>query len=144
MALVFPLPSGSVKCAAACRSTAHLMTTSGPTTPRASGTCCPHITALVRLYLIAILQLTVCRTQPYLNAHIESVNAEYRQLENYVYALEADNARLHQELDGLRTVTPSTVPSGSAPARGGLFRGPRGAVPSRIAPSDPDMAPPVI
>ena len=29
-----------------------------------------------------------CATQPYLNSHIESVNTEYRQLEDYVYALE--------------------------------------------------------
>jgi hypothetical protein len=96
-----------------------------------------------RLFLLAILAFAGCRTQPYVNAHIESVNAEYRQLEDYVYALEEENARLHQELAGLRTVTPTTRPGASEPARGGLFRRP-GAAPSRLAPSDPHMEPPVI
>jgi hypothetical protein len=35
-----------------------------------------------------VVSLLGCRTQPYVNSHIESVNAEYRQLEDYVYALE--------------------------------------------------------
>jgi hypothetical protein len=96
-----------------------------------------------RLFLLAILALAGCRTQPYVNAHIESVNAEYRELEDYVYALEAENARLHQELEGIRTVTPTTRPGASEAPRGGLFRRP-GTVPSRLAPSDPNMEPPVI
>ena len=54
----------------------------------------------MRLYLsvcLLLLALAGCRTQPYVNAHIESVNAEYRQLEDYVYSLEEENARLQQE-----------------------------------------------
>jgi hypothetical protein len=46
--------------------------------------------------------LAGCKTAPYVNAHIETLNAEYRQLEDYVYSLEDDNARLQHELDALR------------------------------------------
>jgi len=83
------------------------------------------------------LALAGCRTQPYVNAHIESVNAEYRQLEDYVYALEDENARLQQEIDGLRTVsTPSATPSGPAsPSRGGLFRRSPALAPPRRSPA---------
>jgi hypothetical protein len=119
------------------------MIISGIPTRRASEDCCPPVTGSARLILLAVLTLAGCRTQPYVNAHIESVNAEYRQLEDYVYALEAENALLHQEMEGLRTVTPTTRPGTSEPARGGQFRRP-GAAPSRLAPSDPQMEPPVI
>jgi hypothetical protein len=52
--------------------------------------------------LCLLLALAGCRSQPYVNAHIETVNAEYRQLEDYVYSLEEENARLCQELDSTR------------------------------------------
>src|SRR5438105_15539271 len=88
---------------------------------------------------LAFLALAGCRTQPYVNAHIESVNAEYRQLEDYVYALEAENARLQQQVDALKTVgvksaTPATP---GTPSRGGTPRRPiiRPTAPS-TSPSD--------
>src|SRR5207247_1474147 len=89
-----------------------------------------------------------CKSQPYVNAHIESVNAEYRQLEDYVYALEEENARLHQEVEGIRAVTTpgSTSAPLPAPARNGRSRpsiiGPR-IQPSTPAPA-PGFEPPVI
>jgi len=95
--------------------------------------------------LLAILLsvLAGCRSQPYVNAHIESVNAEYRQLEDYVYALEAENARLQQEIDSLRLPsTTSRSPAGqSAPGRGGIFRRSPSATPNRRQP-ETETAPP--
>ena len=47
--------------------------------------------------LLAVVAVTMgCKTKPYVNAHIESVNAEYRQLEDYVYSLEEEKAKLQQ------------------------------------------------
>lgn len=65
-----------------------------------------------------------CRTQPHVNAHIESVNAEYRELEDYVYCLEEENARLQQEMDAVRRGAVSPAATGGAPSgvSGGLFR----------------------
>ena len=73
-----------------------------------------------RRYLcVAALALPLvagCRTQPYVNAHIETLNSEYRQLEDYVYCLEEENSRLLQELGALKgtgTVTPRSPAPGS-------------------------------
>jgi hypothetical protein len=90
-----------------------------------------------------------CASQPYLNSHIESVNAEYRQLEDYVYALEDENARLVQENETLRTGRPPGKALGDAtPGRGGLFRGAPGSGAPRTTPpardSAPGFEPPVI
>ena len=99
------------------------------------------------LGLVGITWAAGCKSQPYVNAHIESVNAEYRQLEDYVYALEEKNAQLQQELDAARQLAAAGgLPGAStAPPRGGLFRrGPsRGGAPAREGAS-PDMQPPVI
>src|SRR5687768_903875 len=92
-----------------------------------------------------------CATQPYLNSHIESVNTEYRQLEDYVYSLEEENARLQHEIDTLRAgrTVPAT-PGGAAPGRGGLFRRspstttPRPDTPTTPADQPPGFEPPVI
>src|SRR5688500_13995758 len=46
--------------------------------------------------LTTLLLLAGCRTQPYVNAHIETVNAEFRELEDYTYHLEEEKARLEQ------------------------------------------------
>src|SRR5436305_8469125 len=77
--------------------------------------------ASVRALCLASLLATAvgCGARPYVNAHIESVNAEYRQLEDYVYALEAENGRLQQEIDALKTVGArgTTPPSPTAPSR---------------------------
>jgi hypothetical protein len=100
-----------------------------------------------------------CATQPYVNSHIESVNAEYRHLEDYVYALEDENARLVQENETLRTGRPPGKALGdAAPGRGGLFRrapgsrtpgssAPEGATPRTTPPArdaTPGFEPPVI
>jgi hypothetical protein len=70
---------------------------------------------------------------PQVRAHIDSVNAEYRQLEDYVYCLEDENAKLHRRLEyerGLR---------GDAPAR------PTSRPGTTDTPSDiDDLAPPTI
>jgi hypothetical protein len=106
--------------------------------------------------LMAPLLCAGCRSQPYVNAHIETVNAEYRQLEDYVYELEAENARLQQELTAARSAASA---GGGAPANrgapgGGLFRRPASnPAPLRSTPSSsgtpagdipPDFEPPVI
>jgi hypothetical protein len=61
---------------------------------------------------LALLALAGCRTSPYVNAHIESVNAEYRQLEDYVYSLEEENSRLQQENDELKRLSSGTPAAG--------------------------------
>jgi hypothetical protein len=100
--------------------------------------------------LIAVLLALAsgCASQPYLNSHIESVNAEYRQLEDYVYALEDENARLAQENETLRTGRPPGKALGdAAPGRGGLFRrAPGNSAPRTMPPADPapGFEPPVI
>lgn len=81
---------------------------------------------LLPLLSVLGLGLAGCRAQPYVRTHIEALNAEYRQLEDYVYALEEENARLNAELQSLRAQRSS--PSDSAPPSRGLFR-------SRPAPS---------
>ena len=48
--------------------------------------------------LILVAALAGC-AGPQVRAHIDSVNAEYRQLEDYVYCLEDENAKLHRQLD---------------------------------------------
>src|SRR5204863_3091832 len=79
--------------------------------------------ARVRIWLVfacAVSLLAGC-SKPYVNAHIESVNAEYRQLEDYVYCLEDENARLQQEIDSLKTSSPAGTTPGrpASPARDG-------------------------
>ena len=107
----------------------------------------PPPCSLMALLLAAVLG---CGARPYVNAHIESVNAEYRQLEDYVYALEAENARLQQELDAMKTVgiKSATPASPSAPSRSSAPRRPTilPAMPGRSAPSDspPEMESPRI
>jgi hypothetical protein len=89
-----------------------------------------------------------CHAQPYLNSHIESVNTEYRQLEDYVYALEEENGRLQQEIETLKAINQTgKLPSG-APARTSPFRrSPIGNSPRTGASSadeSPSMDSPVI
>ena len=84
--------------------------------------------------------LAGCRTQPYVNAHIESVNTEYRELEDYVYCLEDELDRLKSELgeQQKRAAGTSTRPPGS----GGFRRRPA-ADPGR-GPASPADSPPTI
>jgi hypothetical protein len=100
--------------------------------------------------MLLLAALLGCGARPYVNAHIESVNAEYRQLEDYVYALEAENSRLQQELDAMKTVgiKSATPASPSAPSRSSAPRRPTilPATPGRSTPSDssPDVESPRI
>lgn len=87
---------------------------------------------LVRLLFVVGLGLAGCRAQPYVNAHLETLNAEYRQLEDYVYALEEENARLNAELQALRTQR--TSPDGESRPSRGLFRSRPGNPPARRSP----------
>ena len=79
------------------------------------------------------LVLAGCRTQPYVNAHIESVNAEYRELEDYVYCLEEENARLVQEMDSIRQ-RGSSSGSEKSGTGGGIFRRGRKGAPDSGSP----------
>src|SRR5262245_12157792 len=122
-----------------------------PTRYASAGNCFAFARQAMRWasLLTFFLALAGCRSQPYVNAHIESVNAEYRQLEDYVYALEEENARLHQEMEGLRAIgTTSTAPRlQPSPKRGGLFGRPPAVVPGRRQPatdSSPGTEGPVI
>ena len=65
-----------------------------------------------------------CRTAPFVNAHLETVNGEYRQLEDYVYCLEDENNRLQRELDDCKAGRRGGADGDAAPARerGGTFR----------------------
>lgn len=94
----------------------------------------------IGLTILTAVLLTGCAT-PYVNQHIEAVNAEYRALEAYSYELEHENAKLCDQLESLtdentklkggtvparrtgpfsapnsRSRTPSTPPSSTAPA----------------------------
>ena len=84
---------------------------------------------LAALSLIAVL--TGC-AGPQVRAHIDSVNAEYRQLEDYVYCLEDENAKLQRQLDYERGL-------------GGVPRRPNSRPGTTDAPSDTDdLNPPTI
>jgi hypothetical protein len=77
----------------------------------------------LRVGLVCLLALAGCQSHPQVNAHIDTVNTEYRQLEDYVYSLEDENARLQLQLDALatgRVADPAAVSPGSP--RSGLFR----------------------
>ena len=99
----------------------------------------------MRAWVVTACLLTLlpgCATQPYLNSHIESVNTEYRQLEDYVYALEEENTRLHQENERLRTGVPTRTPgSGLAPSRGGAPRRSPSSTTPRSQPPAADTPP---
>jgi hypothetical protein len=87
-----------------------------------------------------------CRTKPLVNAHLESVNAEYRELEDYVYALEDQNDRLLRELENLRG-NPATRGSSSPSSQPGrLFRRPDRSEPRDVTPGEsmPELTPPQI
>jgi hypothetical protein len=85
---------------------------------------------------------------PYVNRHIEAVNAEYRELETYSYELEQENAQLCDEIEMLREENES-LKRGETPARRGLLSPPRSS-PSNSSRSStqrgsaPSLAPPSI
>ncbi|MEX2176789.1 MAG: hypothetical protein WD872_20650 [Pirellulaceae bacterium] len=89
----------------------------------------------IAAFCLGLAALAGCRGAPYVNSHLETVNAEYRQLEDYVYSLEDDNSRLQQELEACRA---RLDPAGAtAPPRTGPFRRPR-----PLPGESPDLAPP--
>ena len=98
-----------------------------------------RFTTALSLGLI-LAALAGCKTGPYVNAHIETLNAEYRQLEDYVYALEDDNARLQHELDALRAGGRTPAPDQRSPRTGPLRRPAADSVPR----SSLDLEPPSI
>ena len=53
-----------------------------------------RLAATVGLCLTALglANFAGCRTAPFVNAHLETINGEYRQLEDYVYCLEDQNS----------------------------------------------------
>src|SRR4051812_26949992 len=96
------------------------------------------------IYLSLLLSLASGCAQPYLNSHIETVNTEYRQLEDYVYALEEENARLCQEIEALKSINATgRLPSGT-PARTNPFRRPGGTSPRTRADATPTEESPII
>jgi hypothetical protein len=99
----------------------------------------------IGVYLSLLLILVSGCAQPYLNSHIETVNTEYRQLEDYVYALEEENARLCQEIEALKSIDATgRLPSGT-PARSNPFRrSPTGASPRTRADAAPSENAPII
>ncbi len=83
--------------------------------------------------------------QPYLNSHIETVNAEYRQLEDYVYALEEENARLCQEIEAVKANSATGRSPSTAPSRANPFRRPTlGTSPRTRADAAPSEDSPII
>ena len=97
-----------------------------------------RLPAIVALGLAA---LAGCRTAPYVNSHLETVNAEYRQLEDYVYCLEDENAKLTRELEACKEGRPG-VTEPERGERGGLFR--RNLRGRRGSDDSPELTPPTI
>ncbi|MCI0361824.1 MAG: hypothetical protein L0211_25335 [Planctomycetaceae bacterium] len=90
--------------------------------------------------MLGLATLAGCRAAPFVNSHIETVNGEYRQLEDYVYSLEEEVDRLHRELDDCKTARPA---SGDRTPRepGGLFRRRLRTPPGS---ESPELTPPTI
>jgi hypothetical protein len=96
---------------------------------------------LPAIVALGLLALAGCRTAPYVNSHLETVNAEYRQLEDYVYCLEDENAKLTRELEACKEGRPGVTPPERG-ERGGLFRrNLRGRPGSE---DSPELSPPTI
>lgn len=68
-----------------------------------------QLALVLALSALAPWPLAGCKTGPYVNAHIETLNAEFRQLEDYVYSLEEENSRLQQELETARSAKQTTT-----------------------------------
>jgi hypothetical protein len=91
--------------------------------------------------VLSLWTLAGCRTAPYVNSHLETVNSEYRQLEDYVYSLEDENAKLQRELDDCKKLGAARGDSSSPSERGGLFRRKLRSTPSS---ESPELSPPTI
>ncbi|WP_254512038.1 hypothetical protein [Anatilimnocola floriformis] len=87
---------------------------------------------------LAAVLLSGCAT-PYVNQHIEAVNAEYRALETYSYELERENSQLCDEVEMLKDEN-TRLRGGSVPARrNGPFSAPNSSRPK--TPSTPRSSP---
>lgn len=99
----------------------------------------------IGLAILTAVLLTGCAT-PYVNQHIEAVNAEYRALEAYSYELEHENEKLCDEIQTLTDENTKLRGGTVPPRRTGPFSAPatRSRTPSSIPPSsaapavDPD------
>jgi hypothetical protein len=97
------------------------------------------------VYSSLLLILAPGCAQPYLNSHIETVNTEYRQLEDYVYSLEEENARLCQEIEALKSINATgRLPSGQPAKTNPFRRSPLGTTPRTRADSTPAEEAPII
>jgi hypothetical protein len=85
------------------------------------------------IVLLAGLSAVAGCAGPEVRAHIDSVNSEYRQLEDYVYCLEDENAKLSRRLDHVQG-NYERVLRGEEPLRPSPFR--RGADESSGGTSD--------
>jgi hypothetical protein len=94
----------------------------------------------LRVGLLWLVALAGCQSHPQVSAHIDTVNAEYRQLEDYVYCLEDENARLQLQLDAVAAGRVADPAAAGGSPRGGPFRSrperlPRGGA-APAAPAD--------
>lgn len=96
-----------------------------------------------RFYLLAILAVATgvatlpgCAA-PYVNQHIEAVNAEYRALNAYSYELERENSQLCDEIESLKDEITRLKGGTPAPRRTGPFSAPG----NRTTPSYPRSTP---
>ncbi|QDU26849.1 hypothetical protein ETAA8_19330 [Anatilimnocola aggregata] len=86
---------------------------------------------------------------PYVNRHIEAVNSEYRELEQYSYELEKENSQLCDEVEQLREDNERLL-RGEKPLRRpgplGIIRSPESSSPrgSSSGRSGPDLSPPSV
>lgn len=95
------------------------------------------------LMAMSIASLAGCSGGPALNAHIETLNNEYRHLEDEMFALQAENQKLCNEVELLERELERSR-GNSYSEGGGLFR--RNTRPSGRSSSEPgiDLSPPVI
>jgi hypothetical protein len=95
------------------------------------------------LWAMSIASLAGCSGGPALNAHVETLNNEYRHLEDEMFALQAENQKLCNEVELLERELERSR-GGSYSGGSGLFR--RTPRPPARSGSEPgiDLSPPVI
>jgi len=96
--------------------------------------------ALLAAPLLAAVSLSGCAS-PYVNQHIEAVNAEYRALEVYSYELEKENAQLCDELELLKDENTKLRGGSPAPRRRGPFSSPNSSLRSTPSGGSPAVDP---
>lgn len=91
----------------------------------------------------AVLLLTGCAS-PYVNQHIEAVNAEYQELSAYSYELEHENRKLCDQIESLKAEN-EELRGGTPRKRPGPLSAPaRSSAPRSAAPRASDPAPPSV